>query len=51
MLKINQSAFIRNLVKEENLSYCNATKIPMKARSFLDMLEKDDYKETNLKTY
>lgn len=51
ILKINQSAFIRNLLEEENLTDCNAVIIPMKAGSFIEMLKDDDYEEADLKTY
>lgn len=50
-LKIDQSAFIRDLVEEEGLSGCNPTSIPMKAGNFIDMQEEDDYEEADLKTY
>ena len=50
-LKIDQSAIIRDSTELEGLSDCNTTNLPMKANSFFDILEKDDYEETNLKTY
>lgn len=50
-LKIDQSAFIRDSIEEEGLSGCNSTNIPMKAGSFIDMQEEDDYEETDLKAY
>lgn len=50
-LKIDQSAFIRDLLEEENLTDCNAVNIPMKAGSFIEMLEDDDYEETDIKAY
>lgn len=49
-LKIDQSAFIRDLLEEENLTDCNSVNIPMKAGSFIEMLEDDDYEEADLKT-
>lgn len=50
-LKIDQSAFIRDLLEEENLTDCNAINIPMKAGSFIEMHEEDDYKEADIKIY
>lgn len=50
-LKIDQSTFIRDLLEEENLTDCNAVNIPMKVGSFIEMLEEDDYEETDIKTY
>lgn len=50
-LKINQSAFIRDLLKEKNLTDNNAVNIPMKAGNFIKMLENDNYEETDLKIY
>lgn len=50
-LKIDKSAFIQDLVDEEGLSNGNSTNIPMKAGSFINMQEDDDYKEVDLKTY
>lgn len=51
ILKIDQSAFIQDLIEEEGLSSCNSTNIPMKAGNFINMQEEDDYEETNLKAY
>lgn len=50
-MKIDQSAFIRDLVMEENLSDCNANVALMKAGSAIDMTKADDYKEEDLHTY
>lgn len=50
-MKINQSAFIYDLFKEENLTDCNAVNIPMKARSFIKMLNSNNYEETDIKAY
>lgn len=51
IMKINQSAFIRDLIIEEGLTECNANVIPMKARSFIEMPEPNDYDETDIYTY
>lgn len=51
ILKIDQSAFIYNLLKKENLTDCNTINIPMKARNFIEMLKEDDYEKTNIKVY
>ena len=50
-MKIDQSAFIRDLVIEEGLTECNANVIPMKAGSAIEMLDPDDYDETDLHGY
>ena len=50
-MKIDQSAFIRDLVMEENLSDCNANVVPMKAGSAIDMSDVDAYEEEDLHTY
>lgn len=47
-MKIDQSAFIRDLVIEEGLTDCNAPVILMKAGSAIEMLDPDDYEETEL---
>lgn len=49
--KIDQSAFIRDLVIEEKLIKCNANVIPIKARSAIKMTDSNDYNETNLQKY
>ena len=49
-LKIDQSAFIWNIIKEEGLSGYNATNI-MKAGRFLDILEENDGEKIVLKIY
>ena len=51
MMNIDQSAFIRDLVIEEELTECKANVIPMKAGSAIEMLDPDDYNETNLHGY
>ena len=50
-LRICQSAYIRDLLKEENFTNCNAPTIPMKAGSAIEMNEPDDYDEADLTTY
>lgn len=50
-MKIDQSAFIRDLVTEENFSDCNADVVPMKSGSAIDMTDVDDYEEQDLHTY
>lgn len=50
-MKIDQSAFIRDLVIEEGLTECNANVIPMKAGSAIEMIEPDNYEETELRKY
>lgn len=49
-LKIDQSAFIRNLVEEEDMRDCNAVTTPMKTGNFIEMQD-DDYEEVDLKVY
>lgn len=48
-MKIVQSAYIRDLLEEEDLSDCKSVNIPMKAGS--DIAEPDDYEEADLKSY
>lgn len=50
-LKTDQSAFIRNLLEEKDLTGCNSVNIPMKAGSVIDMSKADDYKEADIKVY
>ena len=50
-MKIDQSAFIRDLIIEKGLTNCNATVILMKAGSVIDMPDADNYKETELLEY
>lgn len=48
-MKIDQSAFIRDLVIKEGLIECtNANVISMKIGSTIKIIEPDDYKETDL---
>lgn len=48
-MKIVQSAYIRDLLEEEDLGDCKSVNIPMKAGS--DLAEPDDYEEADLKSY
>lgn len=50
-IKIDQSAFFKDLVIEEGLIECNINVIPMKARSIIKMLDLDDYDETDFHRY
>lgn len=50
-MKIHQSAFIQDLVIEEGLTDFNANVIPMKAGSFIEMLDSEDHEEADLHTY
>ena len=51
IMKIDQSAFIWDLVIEENLSNCNANVVLMKAESAINMSNVDAFKEKNLHSY
>lgn len=50
-MKINQSAFIRDLVIEKDFTKCNVNVIPIKAGFEINMREFEDYKETDLQKY
>lgn len=50
-LKIDQLAFIQDLVIEERLTKCNANVMPIKAGSSIEMSDLEDYEEANLRTY
>lgn len=50
-LKINQSAFIKNLLEEKDLARNNSVNIPMKVGNVIQMNNIDNYKETNIKIY
>ena len=50
-IRVSQLAYIKDLLKEENLTNCNASTIPMKAGSFIEMNELDDYDKTDLRNY
>ena len=51
IMKIDQSAFIRDLVIEEGLTECIANIIPMKVGSVIGMIDPDNYNETDLHGY
>lgn len=51
LMKIDQSAFVRDFIQEEGISDCNLVNILMKVGNFIDMQEVDDYKNVDLKTY
>lgn len=48
---MDQPAFIYDLFEEENLTDCKAVNIPIKTRNFIKMLEDNNYKDPNIKTY
>ena len=48
MLKIDQSAFIRNFFDSENMTYSN---IPMTTGCFINMQKPEDYKKAKIKSY
>ncbi len=50
-MKIDQSAFIRDLLESENMTDCNSVSIPIKAGCFIEMSEHNDYKEVEIKPY
>ena len=50
-MKINQSAFIRDLIIEEDLIEYNANIILIKAGSTIDMGESKNYEKTDLREY
>ena len=50
-MKIDQSAFIRNLVIKEDLTNCNTSIILIKAGLSIKMLDLDDNKETDFHEY
>ncbi len=49
-MKIDQSAFIRDLVIEEGLTEFNANVIPMKVGSTTEKTEPENYEEADLRT-
>lgn len=51
MIKIDELAFIHNLVKDKSMRDCNPVSTPMKADNFIKMQRKDNYKKINLKIY
>lgn len=50
-MKINQSAFIKDLVIKKGLTNCNANIIFMKVNSAIETTDPKDYKETELQKY
>ncbi len=50
-IRVSQSAYIRDLLEEENLTNCNASIIPIKTGSAIEMNEPDDYNEADLGEY
>lgn len=50
-LKIDQSAFIQDLLESENITDYNSVNIPMKAGCFIKMSEHNDYEEVEIKLY
>lgn len=51
ILKIDQSSFIQDLIKSENMIDCNLINIPMKVRCFIEMSEPGNYEEVDIKPY
>lgn len=51
ILKIDQSAFIRDLLDEKNLVKCNFIKISMKTGSVIKINDMTNYEETDIKAY
>lgn len=51
ILRIDQLAFICELVQKKNISDCNLVSTPIKAENFIERLYKRDYKEDNIKAY
>lgn len=51
IIKIYQSAFIRDLVIKEKLTNCNANIILMKTGSSIKMSDLEDYEKTDFYTY
>lgn len=50
-MKINQLAFIRDLVIEKKLTECNTNIIPIKPRSAIEMFYPKNYKKTDICIY
>lgn len=50
-LKIDQSAFIRDLLEKKDLAGWNSVNIPMKAGSIIEMNNANNYKKTDIKAY
>lgn len=51
MLKIDQSAFIGDLLKKENLSHYTSVSILIKAKSVIEINNVNNYKMTDIKAY
>lgn len=50
-IKVSQSAYIRDLLKEENLTNYNTLTIPIKTDSIIEMIRPDNNKEADLREY
>ena len=50
-MKINQSAFIRDLIEKEDMRDCNPVYTPMKTGNFIEIQGEIDYEEVDLKVY
>lgn len=50
-IKIDQSAFIKDLNIKEDLINYNFNIIPIKTRSAIEIFEADNYNKTNIYTY
>lgn len=50
-MKIDQLAFVQDLVIKEGLTNCNANVIPIKAGLSIKMTDSEDYEEADLHTY
>lgn len=50
-MKIDQSAFIRDLIIDEGLTYCNAKIIVIKPDSSIDMTIFNNYEAADLNIY
>lgn len=50
-LKIDQSIFIQDLLKSENMTNCNFINIPIKISYFIKMSKYNDYEESKIKSY
>ena len=51
ILKIDQSAFIYNFFKSENITNCNFVNILMKTRYFINIQKSGNYKKAKIKPY
>ena len=50
-MKVDQSAFIYNLLEEENLNDYNSMSTPMKASKFIKIQGENNYKKAEIKEY